>query len=66
MENSCNLPQIMACFDAKNETKRVIWQHKMIGMTWKNGRNVGLRYRKGAEEGTKMVFLFLFDDAVKC
>ena len=66
MEKSCNLPQIMACFDAKNETKCVIWQHKMIGMTWKNGRNVGLRYRKGAEEGTKMVVLFLFDDVVKC
>ena len=56
----------MVCFGAKNETKHVIWQHKMIGMTWKNGRNVGLRYRKGAEEGTKMVVLFLFDDAVKC
>ena len=66
MEKSCNLPQIMACFDVKNETKHVIWQHKMIGMTWKNGRNVGLRYRKGAEEGTKMVVLFLFDDVVKC
>ena len=66
MEKSYNLPQIMACFDAKNEAKRVILRPKMIGMTWKNGRNVGLRYRKGAEEGTEMVFLFLFDDAAKC
>ena len=56
----------MACFDAKNETKRVILWPKMIGMTWKNGRNVGLRYRKGAEEDTEMGFLFLFDAVVKC
>ena len=56
----------MACFDAKNETKRVIWQHKMIGMTWKNDGNGGRRYRKRVDESTKMIFLFLFDDAVKC
>ena len=66
MEKSCNLPQIAACFDAKNETKRVIWQHKMIGMTWKNDGNGGRRYRKRVEKGTEMVFLFLFDDAAKC
>jgi hypothetical protein len=38
----------------------------MIGMTWKNDGNGGRRYRKRAEESTKMVFLFLFDDATKC
>ena len=56
----------MACFDAKNETKRVIWQHKMIGMTWKNDGNGGRRYRKRVDESTKMIFLFLFDDVTKC
>ena len=66
VENSCNLPQIAACFDAKKGTKCVIWQHKMIGMTWKNDGNGGRRCRERAEKGTEMVFLFLFDDAVKC
>ena len=66
VEKSCNLSQIAACFDAKNETKHVILWPKMIGMTWKNAGNVCRRYRKGAEEGTKMVVLFLFDDVVKC
>ena len=66
VEKSCNLPQIAVCFDAKNETKRVILRPKMIGMTWKSAGNVCRRCRKRAEEGTEMVFLFLFDDAVKC
>ena len=56
----------MACFEAKNETKRVIWQHKMIEMTWKNDGNGGRRCRKRAEKGIEMVFLFLFDDMMKC
>jgi len=56
----------MACFDAKNKTKCVILQHKMIGMTWKNDGNGGRRCRERAEKGTEMVFLFLFDDALKC
>ncbi len=56
----------MACFDAKNETKRVILRPKMIGMTWKNAGNVCRRCRKRAEEGTEMGSLFLFDAAVKC
>jgi len=38
----------------------------MIGMTWKNDGNGGRRCRERAEMGTEMVFLFLFDDAVKC
>ena len=66
MEKSCNLPQIMVCFDAKNETKRVILRPKMIGMTWINDGNGGRRCRERAEEGIEMVFLFLFDDAAKC